>query len=128
MKIKTLILAVILMSGYLLAKETLKAENKKIDIVGEAFNTDNKPVVAVSYGVANNSNYKLRDDTGYIKPEMVMKLSEQVRPPLPGPLEPVNEVRGIKFLINTCLKINMVFQFVNFRSPLWLITMMVRRN
>ena len=128
MKIKTLILAVILMSGYLLAKETLKAENKKIDVIGEAFNTDNKPVVAVSYGVANNSNYKLRDDTGYIKPEMVMKLSEQVRPPLPGPLEPVNEVRGIKFLINIYLKINMVFQFVNFRSLLWLITMMVRRN
>ena len=92
MKMKIIVLAVILMSGYLMAKETLKAENKKIDIIGEAYNTDNKPVVAVAYGAANNSNYQLRDDTGYIKPEMVMKLAEQVRPPLPGPLEAVNEV------------------------------------
>jgi hypothetical protein len=61
-------------------------------VVGEAYNTDNKPVVAVSYGVASNGGYTLKDNVNYLKPEMVMKLADEIRPPQLGPLEAVNEV------------------------------------
>jgi hypothetical protein len=91
MKMKTLVLAALCMT-LTLNKEMLTTENNKMDIVGEAYNTDNKPVVAVSYGVASNGGYSLRDDAGYVKPEMVMKLAEVVKPPMPGPLEAVSEV------------------------------------
>ena len=79
-----------------LTKEKLTSENKKIDIVGEAYNTDNKPVVAVSYGVASNGGYSIKDEAGFVKPEMVMKLADEVKPPRQGPLEAVNEVRYFK--------------------------------
>jgi hypothetical protein len=83
-----------MITSCIVAKEQLKLEssNKKIDIVGEAYNTDNKPVVAISYGVASNAKYNLPDDAGFMKPEMVNKLAEVVLPPALGPLEPVDEV------------------------------------
>ncbi len=86
----TLLLALCL--GLILCKDKLTTENKKIDVVGEASNTDSKPVVAVSYGVASNNHYSLRDDTGFMKPEIVSKLAEVILPPRPGPVEAVDEV------------------------------------
>lgn len=66
----------------------------EIDIIGEAFNTDNKPVVAISYGVGNNAKYTVPDALGvnFIKPEMVTNIPDVIPPPLPGPLEAVDEV------------------------------------
>ena len=95
MKTKILIVAAILLISKAISKETLTVENKKIDIIGEAFNTDNKPVVAVSYGVAGTGGYALKEGVNYMKPEMVMKIADEVRPPLPGPLEAVSEVSRI---------------------------------
>ena len=92
MKTRIMIIAAILLFTQILTKETFSLENKKMDIIGEAFNTDNKPVVAVSYGVAGTGGYVLREGISYMKPEMVMKIAEEVRPPIPGPLEAVNEV------------------------------------
>ena len=92
MKMRTFIIAVLVMISAALSKEAMLNENKKIDIVGEAFNTDNKPVVAVAYATASNGGYSLKEGVSYMKPEMVGKLSEQIRPPMPGPLEAVNEV------------------------------------
>jgi hypothetical protein len=93
MKIRIFIIAVVILSSYALCNKSTKNENKKIDIVGEAFNTDlNAPVVAVSYGTGSNGGYNLKEGVKYINPEMVMKIDENVRPPLPGPLEAVNEV------------------------------------
>jgi len=74
-----------------MANEKAEALNKKLDIVGEAYNTDNKPVVAISYGVGSNP-YTLRNDVGFMKPEMVIKLAEVILPPAPGPQEAVDEV------------------------------------
>ena len=88
---RTLVLAALCMT-LALCKEKLQTENMKIDVVGEAYNTDNKPVVAVSYGVASNGGYSLKDESGFMKPEMVMKLADEVKLPMPGPLEAVNEV------------------------------------
>ncbi len=95
---RTFFLSIVLFSSYIIAKEGLTVENKKIDVVGEAYNTDSKPVVAVSYGVANNRAYTLPGDgAGFMKPEMVVKLSEVIVPPKPGPKEAVDEVNIILF-------------------------------
>lgn len=100
MKMRTLIVSVLLISSCIIAKETLKVENQKIDVVGEAYNTDGRPVVAVSYGVANNRAYTLPGDgAGFMKPEMVVKLADVIVPPKPGPKEAVEEV-NLKFIIN----------------------------
>ena len=92
MKMKTFIITVLALTSLVLSKESMLNESKKIDIVGEAFNSDNKPVVAVAYAVASNGGYSLKEGVTYRKPEMVGKLSEQIRPPMPGPLEAVSEV------------------------------------
>ena len=63
-----------------------------MDIVGESFNTDNKPVIAVAYADASNKAYTLPDNASFIKPEMVIRLPENINPPQAGPLEPVEEV------------------------------------
>ncbi len=100
---KTLVLAALCIS-VILNKEMLRTENNKIDIVGEAYNTDNKPVVAVSYGVASNGGYSLKDDAGYVKPEMVLKIADVVKPPMPGPLEAVSEVSQLLlYNISLCI-------------------------
>jgi hypothetical protein len=84
-----------MITSCILSKEKIKLEstNKKMDIIGEAYNTDNKPVVAVAYGVASRGPYTLPDNAEYMKPEMVAKLAEAVLPPALGPLEPVDEVK-----------------------------------
>lgn len=63
-----------------------------MDIVGEAYNNDSTPVVAISYGVASNNPYQLKVDLGYIKPEMVTALPDVILPPLKGPSEAADEV------------------------------------
>ena len=94
MKMMKIIISVVMLTSYIMSKESLNLKNeaKKLDIIGEAYNTDNKPVVAVTYGVANNKGYSLPDSTGYVQPEMVVKIAEQVRLAAPGPLEAVEEV------------------------------------
>lgn len=99
MKIRVIIYLALCLN-FIFTKEKLTLENKKIDIVGEAYNTDTKPVVAVSYGVASNGGYSLKDEAGFVKPEMVMKLADEVKPPMKGPLEAANEVRYNKFKDN----------------------------
>jgi molybdopterin-guanine dinucleotide biosynthesis protein A len=66
----------------------------EIDIIGEAFNMDSKPVVAISYGVASNAKYTINENNGvnYIKPEMVSNIPDIIPPPKQGPLEAVDEV------------------------------------
>jgi hypothetical protein len=63
-----------------------------LDVVGEAFNTDSKPVEAVAYGNAVRNQYTIPDSANYVKPEMVVMLPEVHFAPKPGPLEPVDEV------------------------------------
>lgn len=104
MKIKTYIFLLSIFLCYVLSKESLKSqtesskiENKKnieIDVIGEAYNTDSKPVVAISYGVASNAKYTINENNGvnYIKPEMVSSIPDVIPPPKPGPLEAVDEV------------------------------------
>ncbi len=92
MKMRNLILAIFLFSSYIICSEAAKNENK-IDVVGEAYNTDSRPVDAVSYGVANNKAYSLPSDVGFMKPEMVVKLADVILPPKPGPKEAVDEVK-----------------------------------
>lgn len=108
MKTRTLILATILICSYIICKETLSSKNKKIDIVGEAFNTDNKPVVAVSYGVAGNGGYVERAGVNYMKPEMVIKISDQIRPPTQGPLEAIDEIPSVTDYYDGGMKLNKV--------------------
>jgi hypothetical protein len=67
--------------------------NKDLDIIGEAFNTDNKPVVAISYGVGNTGKYTLPENVSFMKPEMVTSIPDVIPPPKPGPLEAVDEVK-----------------------------------
>ena len=63
------------------------------DIVGETYNVDGRPTVgAVAYGVASNGGHVLRDDTNYVKPELVSRLPNVVPTPKAGPLELVEEV------------------------------------
>merc|ERR1712032_434124 len=95
MKIKTYILTISMILCYAAAKEALTVQAKtssKLDIVGEAFNTDNKPVVAISYGVANTAKYVLPQGETFIKPEMISAIPDVIPPPKPGPLEPIDEV------------------------------------
>ncbi len=66
--------------------------------MGEAYNTDDKPVIAMAYAEAKNINYRLPDDSNYMKPEIINHLSDIVLPPPKGPLEAVEEVKiYIKF-------------------------------
>ena len=67
----------------------------ELDIVGESFNTDNKPVNAISYGVANTAKYTLPENQNFIKPEMVSNIPDVIPPPKPGPLEAIDEVNII---------------------------------
>jgi len=70
------------------------------DIVGETFNFNGKGTVnAVSYGKASNGGYVLKDDSHYVKPQMVTKLPERMEAPKGGPIEVVEEVINIKILI-----------------------------
>ena len=71
-----------------------------MDIIGEATNTDNKPVVAVSYGIANNAKYSLNNDQGYIKPEMIPNFLDIHPLPAPGPLEAVDEVLNFFYFLD----------------------------
>ncbi len=103
MKIRTLVISIIFFAGYILAAQKAEATNEKIDIVGEAYNTDNKPVVAVSYGVAHNNAYTLRDEAGFMKPEMVIKLADVILPPAPGPMEAADEVFINIFILRSLL-------------------------
>ena len=66
--------------------------NLALDIIGESYNTDSKPVVAISYAPASNKAYTLPDNANYIKPEMISRLPDVINPPKIGPLEPVEEV------------------------------------
>ena len=63
-----------------------------MDVIGEAFNTDSKPVEAVAYGNAVRNIYTIPDNANYVKPEMVVQLPEVHLLPKPGPLEAVDEV------------------------------------
>jgi len=69
---------------------------------------------AIAYGVASNGGYVLKDDSHYVKPEMVTKLPEKIPPPKGGPIEVVDEVLFIEFLF--------------FRSHLLLIIIMEMQN
>ena len=60
-------------------------------MVGETY-TDGKSQGAISYGVASNGGYVLRDDSHYVRPEMVSKLPDKMPAPKSGPLEAVDEV------------------------------------
>ena len=88
------------------------------DIIGEEFNLPgSKSRGAVSYGVANNGGYSLKDDTGFVKPEMVMKLADVIHPPMPGPVEAVNEVSYLKILTNFCCYfLNFITNYLLFDS------------
>ncbi len=66
--------------------------NIEIDVIGEAYNNDNKPVEAVAYGDAVKNTYNLPDDANYVKPETVIQLPEVIKAPRPGPLEAADEV------------------------------------
>jgi hypothetical protein len=63
-----------------------------MDVIGEAFNTDSKPVQAVAYADAVRNIYTIPENANYVKPEMVIQLPEVHLPPKPGPLEAVEEV------------------------------------
>ncbi len=95
MKMKILVMVSILIAGCLTANEKAavanEATSEKRDVVGEAFNSDNKPVEAVSYGAGRNP-YTVNDEAAYMKPEMVQQIAEVVLPPKPGPVEAVDEV------------------------------------
>jgi hypothetical protein len=64
----------------------------EIDIIGESYSTDDRPVIAISTASAINNNYRLSDDVNYMKPETVNKLADFVLPPRAGPQEAVDEV------------------------------------
>jgi hypothetical protein len=64
----------------------------ELDVIGEAYNTDSRPVEAIAYGVMKEAVNPLADNPEFIKPEMVIKLPEVHLPPVPGPLEAVDEV------------------------------------
>jgi hypothetical protein len=61
-----------------------------MDVVGEATNTEKQPVVAIAYALGKGGS--TTDLPGFVKPQMVERLAEQVLPPLPGPLEATEEV------------------------------------
>ncbi len=82
-------------------------------MVGETYNEVGRPQVgAIAYGVASTGGYVLKDDSHYIKPEVVSKIPNIHAPPAPGPVEVVEEVK--------LKKLNCEFYF---RSLLPLITM-----
>jgi hypothetical protein len=60
-----------------------------------------KPVVAISYGVASNGGYSVKDDGNYIKPEMVTQLPDANKIPEAGPQEAADEVSGIILFLVT---------------------------
>ena len=61
--------------------------------MGETYNIDDKPQVgAVAYGKASAGGYVLKDDSHYIKPEVVSHIPNVHPPSVPGPLEIVEEV------------------------------------
>jgi hypothetical protein len=62
-------------------------------VVGETYNIDGRPQVgAVAYGKASTGGYIIKDDSHYIKPEMVSQIPNTHAPPAPGPVEVVDEV------------------------------------
>ena len=62
-------------------------------MVGETYNEAGRPQVgAIAYGVASTGGYVLKDDSHYIKPEVVSKIPNIHAPPAPGPVEVVEEV------------------------------------
>ncbi len=62
--------------------------------MGESYNLDQKATTtAISYGVASNGGYALKDDSHYITPEMVSKIPDVIAGPKPGPVEVVDEVK-----------------------------------
>jgi hypothetical protein len=63
-----------------------------LDVVGEASNTAKQAVLAIAYGLGKGS--LTQDMPGFVKPQMVEKLADQVLPPAPGPLESTDEVKN----------------------------------
>ncbi len=50
--------------------------------------------------MASNGGYALKDDSHYIKPEMVSKIPDVIAGPKPGPVEVVDEVNLIIFILD----------------------------
>jgi hypothetical protein len=61
-----------------------------MDVVGEAYNTDKNPVVAISYGQPNDSQSEKYSN--FVNPQIVQRLPDQMQPAKQGPLEAVEEV------------------------------------
>jgi hypothetical protein len=70
-----------------------------MDVIGEASNTDKQAVIAIAYALGKGGH--TTDIPGFVKPQMVERLPDQVLPPIPGPLEATEEVmkRIFKFKI-----------------------------
>merc|ERR1719362_1544647 len=111
MKIKTYIFTISIIICNVLTKEKLSVRARtesRLDIVGEAFNTDNKPVVAISYGVANTGKYTYPQGQSFMKPEMVVSIPDVIPPPKPGPLEAIDEIPSPTDYYNGDLKLNVM--------------------
>ena len=64
-----------------------------MDVVGEATNTDKGGVVAIAYALGKGG--LTNDVPGFVKPQMIERLPDQIFPPGPGPLEATDEVKMI---------------------------------
>lgn len=76
----------------------LLTKNKVLDVVGESTNSGMGDTVAIAYALGKGG--LTNDMPGFIKPQMVEVLSDQVFPARPGPLETTDEVRRNIIKIN----------------------------
>jgi hypothetical protein len=64
-------------------------------------------VGAVSYGVGKNG-YTLKDDSHYVRPEMVTQLPASIPPPKAGPAEVVEEIPSVTDYYDGGAKLNKI--------------------
>lgn len=103
MKIAKQLFAFALLAGITTSKDTTNLNSQKsksiyknieLDIIGEVFSNESRPVVAVSYSAPTRGTIPVVVPVGVNlnTPQMVMQLPDVVLPPRPGPYEVVNEV------------------------------------
>lgn len=85
-------------------------EKAKRDIIGEVFNNDETDLgkKAVAYGTANTNNYHSETPKGYVSPETIPQIPDEVPRPKAGPLEPIDEIPTPHDYYDGGLKLNVV--------------------
>lgn len=113
MKSLIIFLLVLVLSQMIFAEKKVKLESKleskKINVIGESYNIDGKPELgAITYGVASNGGYSLKDESNYIQPEFVTKLPDTIPTPKPGPQEVAEEIPSVSDYYNGDSKLNKI--------------------